>query len=251
MAWMPRLLVLCCGLVCWAEAAVLLGAAPPTADQRPGAGVDPQRRLPIRIVRQRESEDRTRPLAGPAAAPNRVVDTPGYLSGTEPIPLPPPVAVSEPSQRRQDAGQRGDRRNMAMVVTSSLAIVLGLFFLVLWLSRRGTPKAGQPLPTDALEILGRTPLAARHNLQLIRLGHHLLLVSVSPDTARTLLDITDVDEVNHLIALCRQDQPGSITASFRQVLQQMSHSAAADPLGDSAMVAQRRSMSGDSPARGR
>ena len=63
----------------------------------------------------------------------------------------------------------------------------------------------------------------RHQLQLIRLGRRLLLVSVTPDHAETLTEITDPDEVNHLTSLCRQQQPGSISDSFRQVLHQLGH----------------------------
>jgi flagellar biogenesis protein FliO len=69
--------------------------------------------------------------------------------------------------------------------------------------------------------MGRSPLASRHNLQLIRLGRKLLLVSVTPDRAETLAEVTDPEEVDHLSALCRQSQPGSISTTFRQVLNQL------------------------------
>jgi flagellar biogenesis protein FliO len=116
---------------------------------------------------------------------------------------------------------------MPMVVVSSLAIVLGLFFLVVWLSRRAFPRASASLSTEVLEIVGRSPLAHRHQLQLIRLGRRLLLVSVTPERAETLTEITDPDEVNHLISLCRQQQAGSISDSFRQVLHQLGAPAGA------------------------
>ena len=118
-----------------------------------------------------------------------------------------------------------------MVVASSLAIVLGLFFLVVWLSRRAFPKASASLSTDVLEIIGRCPLAHRHQLQLIRLGRRLLLVSVTPEHAETLTEITDPDEANHLISLCRQQQAGSISDSFRQVLHQLGTPAGASAQG--------------------
>ncbi len=136
-----------------------------------------------------------------------------------------PIAVPPPKRSPRNAESRPDKPttagNMGMVVVSSLAIVLGLFFLVVWLSRRAFPRATAPLSTEVLEIIGRSPLAARHQLQLIRLGHRLLLVSVTPDRAETLAELTDPDEVNHLVGLCRQQQAGSITDSFRQVLHQL------------------------------
>jgi len=237
MAWMPRTLIACWVLLCWAQVADAGDSARPAARRQASAG-GVRHRLPVRLV---QLPDRARAPTTAAGTAPRPASGPanGFLSGAAPIPLPPPRATSKRARESGAAAQPpGGRRNMAMVVTSSLAIVLGLFFLVVWLSRRALPKAGQALPTEALEVLGRTPLAARHNLQLIRLGHRLLLVSVAPDTARTLLDITDADEVNHLIALCRQDQPGSITASFRQVMQQMSHSAGSSLIdGDATSMA--------------
>ena len=122
---------------------------------------------------------------------------------------------------QKSEGGKTTSGNVTSVVFSSLAIVLGLFFVVVWLARRALPKSTMSLPSDVLEVLGRSPLANRHHLQLIRLGRRLLLVSVSPDSAETLTEITDPDEVNHLASLCQQDQPGSITGSFRQVLHQL------------------------------
>jgi flagellar biogenesis protein FliO len=148
----------------------------------------------------------------------------------EPIPLPPPSGRSAAEPRQSEPHRRG----VAMIVTSSLAIVLGLFFLVVWLSRRALPKSQSALPTDVLEVLGRTTLATRHHLQLVRLGQRMLLISVSADGARTLAEIADPDEVNHLAALCKQEQPGSISASFRQVLDQLgTQSTPAAPAAES------------------
>jgi hypothetical protein len=37
----------------------------------------------------------------------------------------------------------------------------------------------------------------------------------------TLTEITEPDEVNRLAGLCRQSQPGSASAAFRQVFEQL------------------------------
>ena len=148
-----------------------------------------------------------------------VVDRPLRRRRDAPIAVPPPKRSQRSAEGRPDKPTTAG--NMGMVVVSSLAIVLGLFFLVVWFSRRAFPKATAPLSTEVLEIVGRSPLAARHQLQLIRLGRRLLLVSVTPDHAETLTELTDPDEVNHLVGLCRQQQAGSITDSFRQVLHQL------------------------------
>jgi flagellar biogenesis protein FliO len=166
-----------------------------------------QQRIPSQPAQPqvRRADAESEPLAG------------GHREGS--IAIPPPKqgirgAPGGPAEAHTTS-------NMAVVVVSSLAIVLGLFFLVVWLSRRAFPKASATLSSDVLEIVGRSPLAHRHQLQLIRLGHRLLLLSVTPDHAETLTEITDPDEVNHLTSLCRQQQTGSVSDSFRQVLHQL------------------------------
>jgi flagellar biogenesis protein FliO len=166
------------------------------------------------------------PRSDPAARVRARTEVPGDLSASTrrqpagqgaPIPIAPPAA----SRPAAATGGRNTASNMAVVVGSSLAIVLGLFFLFVWLSRRAFPKASATLPNEVLEVLGRVPLASRHHLQLIRLGRRLVLMSVTAEHAEALSEITDPDEVNQLCGLCRQQQPGSISDSFRQVLHQL------------------------------
>jgi flagellar biogenesis protein FliO len=139
----------------------------------------------------------------------------------EPILLPAPTR-QRASEKRTPLEQRSVRKSgVTSVVLSSLAIVLGCFFLVVWLVKRASPQSMSALPTDVLEILGRSSMGARHHLQLIRIGRRLVLVSVTPDHAETLTEITDPDEVQHVTGLCQQHRPDSVTNSFRQVLHQL------------------------------
>ena len=59
---------------------------------------------------------------------------------------------------------------MLLTTFGSLAVVLGLFFLVAWVMRRNLPARSGALPGDVLEVLGRSTLAGKHQLHLIRLG---------------------------------------------------------------------------------
>ena len=102
----------------------------------------------------------------------------------------------------------------------SLAVVLGLFFAVVWMMRRASPKGSALLPGEVVEVLGRAPLAGRQQMHLLRCGNKLLLVSVTPAGAETLTEVTDPLEVDRLAGLCRQTHPQSATAAFRQVFQQ-------------------------------
>ena len=107
-----------------------------------------------------------------------------------------------------------------VTVTSSLAIVLGLFFVTAWLMRRTTPGGHSALPGDVFEVLGRAPLTNRQQVHLVRCGAKLLLISITPDGAETLTEIDNPDEVTRLTGLCKASHAGSATAAFRQVLSQ-------------------------------
>jgi len=143
-----------------------------------------------------------------------------------PLPLPPPG--------RSGHSPQGGSGGLASVVTvaSSLAIVLGVFFLVAWgLRRAGYPlgaAASTVLPGEVFEVLGRAPMASRQQVHLLRCGNKLVLVSVTPAGAETLTEVTDPVEVDRLAGLCRQAHPHSATAAFRQVLGQFT---AARPSG--------------------
>jgi flagellar protein FliO/FliZ len=106
-------------------------------------------------------------------------------------------------------------------VVSSLAIVLGLLLAIVWCSRRFAPAGAAPLPKEAVELLGRAPLSGRQTMQLIRVGNRLLLVALSAGDARTLTEITDPVEVEHLAGLCRRGRTDSASASFGRVLSQL------------------------------
>ncbi len=109
-----------------------------------------------------------------------------------------------------------------MTVAGSLTCVLGLFCALAWLGRRAWPSNSiARLPEGVLEVLGRSLLAGRQPLYLVRLGNKLLLVCVTAAGTQTLAEITEPMEVDRIAGLCRQNQPGNITATFRQVLSQL------------------------------
>ena len=116
---------------------------------------------------------------------------------------------------------RAGSRGAFTTVFASLAIVLGVFFCVVWITRRNAPTGMTLLPNEVLELLGRAPLAARQQMQLIRLGNRLVLLSVTAHGAETLAEITDPVEVDRLAGLCQRNRSGSVSDSFRQVLTQI------------------------------
>jgi flagellar biogenesis protein FliO len=139
----------------------------------------------------------------PAAAPLRLAPRTG--AGKQPLVRPATPSVS----------------SALGTVVGSLGVVLGLFLVIAWCSRRFSPTGALPLPKEAVELLGQAPLAGRQQMRLLRVGNKLLLVALSPAGIETLTEITDAAEVEHLTALCRRSRPGSSQAAFQQVLTQL------------------------------
>ncbi len=105
-------------------------------------------------------------------------------------------------------------------VLSALFIVLAAFFLVVWLTRSANKRRWTALPTEAVQVLGRAPLAGRQWMQLVQVGNKLVMLSVNANQVDTITEITDSDEVERLVALCHQKQPNHLRQTFQQVLDQ-------------------------------
>lgn len=103
----------------------------------------------------------------------------------------------------------------------SLAVVLSFFLLVAWLVKKSQPQSFLKLPRELVQVMGRTPMAPRQQMYVVRFGSKLLLISHQPGQTQTLGEITDADEVQRLSGLCEANHPGSISASFRDVLKQV------------------------------
>lgn len=110
---------------------------------------------------------------------------------------------------------------MFLSVGSSLLIVVGLFLGVAWCYRKTlSSSVAGALPKQVVNVLGRTPLAPRQQLVLVRFGSKLVLVSMVQGEARMISEITDPIEVDQLAGICESARPGSISQSFRNVLNQ-------------------------------
>ena len=136
------------------------------------------------------------------------------------------LPIQQPSQNRPtDSSDPADRTpgsaTQAMTtILSALAIVLGAFFLVVWLTRSVNRRRWSPLPSEAVQLLGRTPLAGRQWMQLIRVGNKLVMVSVNGNQVDTITEITDPEEVEQLVSLCHKNQSNQFRQTFQQVLNQ-------------------------------
>ena len=177
------------------------GGAQEPAGNGPGAAPPPAFRLPLTLVDDQHdtSEDR-----GSLALPARAAATSG-------------AHAASPTAGRA-----------VLTTLTSLAVVIGLFLLLVWLQRRTGAGRGVVLPGEVLETLGRVPLNGRQEMHLVRVGNKLLLLAVTAQGAETLTEITDPHEIDRLSGICRHSRSDSICASFREILAQLGRTPASD-----------------------
>lgn len=200
-------------------------AHPPS---RSTAGAAP-RRLPDRQADALKSEREPADDSSQVEAASYATREPGPLKNRADAsrPLPPRNNKDAKQGRPAEKPRAVGAASSIISGMASLLVVLGLFFGVAWALRRGMPPGPTALPSEAVEVLGRTTLAGRQHAHLIRCGNKVLLVYLAQGIAETLTEITDPLEVDRLTGLCRQSHPQSATKSFRQVLQQFGREKAA------------------------
>ena len=121
----------------------------------------------------------------------------------------------------EDGGGAKSTLQMLVSMGSSLLIVLGLFLGAAWFYRKSiSTSLGAGIPKQVVDVLGRTPIAARQQLVLVRFGSKLVLVSIVQGEARAISEIDEPLEVDRLAGLCESSKPGSISQSFRSILAQ-------------------------------
>ncbi len=132
-------------------------------------------------------------------------------------PLNPPKSTSTVEENNRT---EGNTLRMLFSVGSSLLIVIGLFLGVAWCYRKTLNTSMGGIPKHVVSVLGRTAIAPRQQLVLVRFGSKLVLVSMVQGEARTISEITDPLEVDQLAGACESHQPHSLTNSFRSILNQ-------------------------------
>ncbi|MGY8771174.1 MAG: FliO/MopB family protein [Pirellulales bacterium] len=106
-------------------------------------------------------------------------------------------------------------------IVASLLVVVGLFLIVAWIGKKNMPRSMMRLPTEVVQVLGKAQLSGKQQLQLVRVGNRLILLSITPHGAETLTEINDPKEVESLMVQCKQESTGSASVNFNQLLHDM------------------------------
>jgi flagellar biogenesis protein FliO len=116
-----------------------------------------------------------------------------------------------------------------LTMFSSLIVVLAIFFGFMLMLKKANRGSNSELPRDVFQVLGTSRIAGRHSLFLLRLGHKLVLVHAGSGEVQTITEVTDPAEVDRLCGSCEENQPNSLTQSFRQVLKNVTEGGTSKP----------------------
>ena len=107
----------------------------------------------------------------------------------------------------------------ALTMASSLAVVLGLFAGLVWLTRRFGSKAngGGELPRDVVQSLGSTSVGPRTRVMLLKCGAKVIVVAQTATEIKPLSEITDPEQVRQLVALCQGDSRAAFSQTLRSI----------------------------------
>lgn len=169
-----------------------------------------------------------RPIEPPQLLPYQQSAAGAPTVPREILPVANQQPIALPLTRRPAGGPAPllNKKLQPMVTgAASLGIVLGLFLLVVWSVRRGMPQGAGLLPAEAVEVLGRAPIAGRQNVHLVRCGNKIVLLNVSATSVETLTEISDPDEVERLYELCRHS--AAPASAWQGLLSRMAQGAGA------------------------
>ena len=121
--------------------------------------------------------------------------------------------VPEPAQR--------SFASPTITVTSSLAIVLGLFAALVWITRKfGNRSMNRGIPDGVLQSLGSMALDPRTRLTMLRCGNRILVVAQTNSGIHPLSEITDADEVRQMTAACLGESHRNFASALKSLEQE-------------------------------
>ncbi|MGI9474671.1 MAG: FliO/MopB family protein [Rubripirellula sp.] len=107
----------------------------------------------------------------------------------------------------------------AITVTSSLAVVLGLFAALIWLTRKfgGRSTSQGTIPKDVLQNLGSVSIDPRTQVTMLRCGDRILIMARTSTGVHPLGEITNPEEVSSLTSACLGDSKQAFASALKSI----------------------------------
>lgn len=141
------------------------------------------------------------------------------------LPLQPRVTESTSSPATTSPASKFSIPNFSQSATrmvGALAVVLGAFMVLLWVTKKIQGPSKAMMSKQTLELLGQKQISKIHSLHLIRLGQRVLLISASDSGLTCLSEINDPMEVAQLLETNSQAGESSELpqSSFKRIFAQ-------------------------------
>ena len=186
---------------------------------RAAVAEEPQLPIPIRFGEAVPQEDASLLTTAPQPAAVELQPTVTATAGepanttvshTAPLALPPRAATGS-------LAASGKARLPASWVrtASSLVVVLGAFFLLIWIVRRGRPAGDSG--DQLFHTLGRVSLLGKQ-AHIVQFGDKLLLLAKTSSGLEKLAELSRPDEVARISSLCQAGHSSTLTRSVSQFL---------------------------------
>lgn len=120
--------------------------------------------------------------------------------------------TQETSAQTEASGETGTKFSFStgfQKLIFAVAAVTLLFMILIYVLKKFTPREAPALPKDVFEVLGKSPLAFRQQLYLMRCGQKLFIVSLSQNGLDRIGEIEDPMEVERLTRRCRGEILGT------------------------------------------
>jgi flagellar biogenesis protein FliO len=137
-----------------------------------------------------------------AAGGGAVVSRPASV-GEEAVLKRSAAREEQPLKRTGDGGGGWQQTLLALAAVAALIFVARAL-----LKRTGAGRSARDV-SGAVAVLGRVPMAPRHQLALVRLGERIVLVGMSPEGLSALGEVKDPAEVSRLMERIEGAKPAS------------------------------------------
>ncbi len=132
---------------------------------------------------------------------------------------PRSLAAEQETSLNSDAAAPMKASGSLITVCSSLAVVLGLFSGLVWMTRKFGSKSGgqRAIPKEVIQPLGSTAIDARTKVTMLRCGNRILVLAQTPQGVQLISEITSSDEVLQLTAACLGDSKQAFATTLQSI----------------------------------
>ena len=131
-------------------------------------------------------------------------------------PILQPSDLDNQSQVSPKSTNSEDQSYLLNTITA-LGIVIAIIFLLKKIISKMSGTVSTKTNNSLVELLSRTSVAPRNHVLVLRVGQRVLIVSDSSQGLRTLSEITNPEEIAHILANVSAGKPNSVSRSFNQL----------------------------------